>query len=573
VQDRQFQGSPLVPLRYTIREELETIGDPASTSYPFSARYTYNANGTIAESEFYTAGTPAAEKRYKYTFANYDALNRLKSADFSAWNGSGWTAMLAYGLAGITYDGSGNLTALQRYRQNPSLVDNLTYTYPSNSNRLSSVSDAAGASSESWDVESGSFTYDANGNLTSAPAPYGITAASYDHRNLPISLTSNGTTTSYRYDEAGERIAKQVGSGSTEVYVMDGAATLGVVTVNGSGSPVSWYFNVFAGDKVIGREPNGGTRSYYHQDLLGTTRSVVQTATVVESYDYDPWGVLMPYRTLGSGTKEGFTGKERDAETGLDYFGARHYMAALGEWASPDQLAEKHPEWSPYNYVLDNPLLLVDPDGQQVSANERGPVTATRTPFTRGPVRPGMFAGLAAHGLAAVVDKVAPYIPILSTIQDATAVATRKNFSGEDVGKIGRLAALAGLLSPASGGELRSAEEAGSYAIGFAEGLGRTAFTPNRLQHASVHLTDAGLLPNWSKKTGELFTEMGSAVLEKPLATFDHTLRGGAATKGFYGKVAGKDVVFFVFKEGKYQGQVATAITPTAEQLRKWGLK
>jgi hypothetical protein len=55
----------------------------------------------------------------------------------------------------------------------------------------------------------------------------------------------------------------------------------------------------------------------------GTTRAVVQGATVVESYDYDPYGLLMPGRTLGSGTKEGFTSKERDAETGLDYFGAR----------------------------------------------------------------------------------------------------------------------------------------------------------------------------------------------------------------------------------------------------------
>lgn len=31
-------------------------------------------------------------------------------------------------------------------------------------------------------------------------------------------------------------------------------------------------------------------------------------------------------------------------------------------------MAEKHPEWSPYNYVLDNPLALIDPDGRQVSA-------------------------------------------------------------------------------------------------------------------------------------------------------------------------------------------------------------
>jgi RHS repeat-associated protein len=95
---------------------------------------------------------------------------------------------------------------------------------------------------------------------------------------------------------------------------------------------------------------------------------VVEGATIVESYDFEPWGLLMPGRTLGSGTKEGFTDKERDLETGLDYFGARYYMPALARWGSVDPLAEKHLEWSPYNYVLNNPLGLIDPDGRQVSA-------------------------------------------------------------------------------------------------------------------------------------------------------------------------------------------------------------
>ena len=53
----------------------------------------------------------------------------------------------------------------------------------------------------------------------------------------------------------------------------------------------------------------------------------------------------------------------------MDYFGARYYLAALGRWGSVDPLGEKHPEWSPYNYVLGNPMVLVDPDGRQESAN------------------------------------------------------------------------------------------------------------------------------------------------------------------------------------------------------------
>jgi RHS repeat-associated protein len=161
----------------------------------------------------------------------------------------------------------------------------------------------------------------------------------------------------------GQRIMKQVGSGNTEAYVIDGRTALGVVTVNGSGTPTAWYFNLLAGDRVIGRQPNVGSRSYYHTDLLGSTRAVVQGASVVESYDFEPWGLAMPGRTLGSGTKEGFTSKEQDTETGLDYFGARYYMPALGRWASVDPPGGEFPEWSPYNYVKNDPIGRTDPFG------------------------------------------------------------------------------------------------------------------------------------------------------------------------------------------------------------------
>ncbi len=64
-----------------------------------------------------------------------------------------------------------------------------------------------------------------------------------------------------------------------------------------------------------------------------------------------------------------FTGKERDSESGLDYFGARYYGAALGRFASPDPAnAGAHYEdpqsWNAYAYVRNSPLALIDPDGE-----------------------------------------------------------------------------------------------------------------------------------------------------------------------------------------------------------------
>jgi RHS repeat-associated protein len=64
------------------------------------------------------------------------------------------------------------------------------------------------------------------------------------------------------------------------------------------------------------------------------------------------------------------TGKERDAETGLDYFGARYYSGAQGRFTSPDtpfadQNVGNPQSWNLYAYVSNNPLKFTDPSGQQ----------------------------------------------------------------------------------------------------------------------------------------------------------------------------------------------------------------
>jgi len=65
-----------------------------------------------------------------------------------------------------------------------------------------------------------------------------------------------------------------------------------------------------------------------------------------------------------------FTGKERDAESGIDYFGTRYYGSALGRFTSPDPklLTARHllypQKWNKYAYVRNNPLISIDPDGQ-----------------------------------------------------------------------------------------------------------------------------------------------------------------------------------------------------------------
>jgi RHS repeat-associated protein len=71
------------------------------------------------------------------------------------------------------------------------------------------------------------------------------------------------------------------------------------------------------------------------------------------------------------------TGKERDAETNLDYFGARYFSGAQGRFTSADapfadQEADLPESWNMYTYGRNNPLRYVDPDGRESHAEESG---------------------------------------------------------------------------------------------------------------------------------------------------------------------------------------------------------
>ncbi|MDL2313247.1 RHS repeat-associated core domain-containing protein [Bacteroidales bacterium OttesenSCG-928-B11] len=84
-----------------------------------------------------------------------------------------------------------------------------------------------------------------------------------------------------------------------------------------------------------------------------------------------------------------FSGKERDEETGYGYFGARYYDSDLSIWLSVDPMASKYPGWSPYNYCLNNPIKLVDPNGEFPF-----PSRGVNTYFTRANI------GIGLHNIA-----------------------------------------------------------------------------------------------------------------------------------------------------------------------------
>jgi len=94
----------------------------------------------------------------------------------------------------------------------------------------------------------------------------------------------------------------------------------------------------------------------------------------------------MPGRqyTQGPKTREGFTGHELDAETGLNYAGARYYMPALGRFTSTDPHAASYPGWSPYHYAANNPISVTDPTGMDWVCSQDGDGNCTSYSYMKG---------------------------------------------------------------------------------------------------------------------------------------------------------------------------------------------
>ncbi|HXQ32937.1 MAG TPA: RHS repeat-associated core domain-containing protein, partial [Anaerolineales bacterium] len=121
--------------------------------------------------------------------------------------------------------------------------------------------------------------------------------------------------------------------------------------------------------------PTGGT-SYIAADYLGTPRAIMASNGSISRHDYQPFGELIPASAGRSGIsgypatdnlRQQFTLKERDVETGLDYFGARYYASTYGRFTGVDNpgfsKGTDPQTWNLYAYTANNPLRRIDPDG------------------------------------------------------------------------------------------------------------------------------------------------------------------------------------------------------------------
>ena len=179
-----------------------------------------------------------------------------------------------------------------------------------------------------------------SGQCSTASACYG-----YDAKARRASKTTGTTTVNYLYDLAGRAVAEVSSAGAWnrgEVF--------------GAGNHLATYTGGISG------------ATYFDAtDWLGTERVRSGLTGTVESCTSLPFGDGQV--CTGSETSPvHFTGKERDSESGLDYFIHRHYANTMGRFMQPDpdgiSSSRRNPQsWNMYAYVLNNPLRFTDPDG------------------------------------------------------------------------------------------------------------------------------------------------------------------------------------------------------------------
>ena len=196
----------------------------------------------------------------------------------------------------------------------------------------------------------------------------------------------------YIYDGKGERVEKCAVASATTACPTSG--TTGTLYWKGTGSETlaetdlggndEEEYLFFGGARIARRDTTStGTTvavHYYFSDHLGSHGVIYsQTGTTCEQdIDYYPYGGVENDYCAGSGVTQNykFTGKERDAESGLDNFGARYDSSALGRFMTPDWAAK--PTTVPYakfgdpqslnlySYVENGPLNRIDPDGHNL---------------------------------------------------------------------------------------------------------------------------------------------------------------------------------------------------------------
>ncbi|MHC5537619.1 RHS repeat-associated core domain-containing protein [Singulisphaera rosea] len=391
--DTQYGYDDLGRLKTVTVDKLDGI----SLGSPLATTYTYDLNNNLITTNLPNGTTETRQ---------YDPLNRLsflKTTDPSAvvissyrysldLNGNRRVVVENTGRRDdYTYDADGRLVQ-EAITQDPAAARDrtFTYTYDLAGNRVASTDSGAPASQQSltytYDANdrlltvtgtsgySQTYTYDANGSTKTVTGTSGAASSTstWDLEGHLASYASGGVTTSYTYDDAGNRTTETT-AGSTMTFLNDPNQAYDQVLeeYTAGGVLAATYIRgldlLFQDRTTAG----GGTgKSFYVVDGLGSTRALTNSSgTVTDTYTYEVYGDLIGQTwaaTAATPNEFLYAGYQFDVAIGQAYLRARYYDEAIGEFGSRDTsdglvfdpITQNH-----YIYSDSDPVNRVDPSG------------------------------------------------------------------------------------------------------------------------------------------------------------------------------------------------------------------
>jgi RHS repeat-associated protein len=355
----QFGGGSPSSLRFDLgssaRGEMTTLtcfADPSAVTVEGKSTYTYDPVSGLVRSITHgtgAAGTPVAS--YVYT---YDAGNRLSTQQI---NGGAVTT--------FSYDAANEVTSdsVKSYTW-----DSAGVSTNSGFSQGSNVGDQL-ASGAGWNL-----SWDAEGNLTSATlaSTNAVWAYSYDNadhltRAVYTPTPGGGATlsVSYYYDALGRKVERDVttgGSTTVQRYAYNGDNVW--ADLDGSNNlKVRRFFSDRTDEVVAKIDYPGGTpvRTWYLLDRQGSVLGM-QTGipATVSTQSISAFGVV---QGTALSDRYGYTGREVDEYTGLQYNRGRWYDPSIMSWTSRDPSGFTAGDGNLYRYASNNASNATDPTG------------------------------------------------------------------------------------------------------------------------------------------------------------------------------------------------------------------
>ena len=314
-----------------------------------TVNYTYDANDNLTEVIDWLGGISSF---------SYDAANRLISmtrpnflTTVNAYDDDNRLIEIDEGAISrisLTRDAKGQITEAIRDVPLPATA--------------ATIADSVHTFDAASQVEA--FTYDGLGRLTDD----GVKSFTWDLASRLTSYTVGGSAVEATYDALGYRITRATAAGTRNFFWNKALGLPSISIERQGGADFLYYVHTPSGDLLYSIDAATDNRRFYHFDEMGNTIFITDDAGVVTgSYAYSPFGAV----TASSGgldnpfTWQGEKGV-MDEGNGLFYMRARYYDSALGRFIIRDPRKRITPiTVNPYQYAMLNPLLFIDPTGEQ----------------------------------------------------------------------------------------------------------------------------------------------------------------------------------------------------------------